>query len=423
MVAESALRQTTRKVALVPVYIGYDKVWELNSYFKELRGGQKQKESAQSLLKAGKLLTHSYGRVYINFGEPILLQDYANKHLPDWRANFAASPEPPEGFRAFVNRLSLANQRRINAAAVANPVGLAAIAMLASPQRAVSQAELIEQIGHLVWLLQGRPYSETFALPSTSPQEILDWAAPIARIVQVPHAWGDLMALADRDAVLLTYSRNNIQHLFAIPSLIANFFRTRGALTEDTVLVGCRALYPFLRSEFFLRWEPAEAGDVTRETLQVMIDHGLLSRGEDDRIYRPDVATPAFSTLSMIGRIMGETLERYSMTTLLLDAERRTQGTLPRERFENDCRLLAERMAVLTGRDSPEFFDKALFRGYLNALIEGGIVTENPDRTLAVDARIERIAERSLELLSDESRQTLLQLLSRRPVTPAAVAS
>ena len=37
---------------------------------------------------------------------------------------------------------------------------------------------------------------------------------------------------------------------------------------------------------------------------------------------------------------------------------------------------------------------------------------------LAVDARCERIAERSVELLSDETRQTLQQLLARR--RPAA---
>jgi len=75
-------------------------------------------------------------------------------------------------------------------------------------------------------------------------------------------------------------------------------------------------------------------------------------------------------------------------------------------------------MAVLTGRDAPEFFDPALFKGYLNTLIGMGLVTEQGNaegqRSLVVDARIERIAERSLELLSDESRQTLLQLLSRR---------
>lgn len=416
MVAESALRQTTRKVALVPIYISYDKVWELNSYFKELRGGAKKKESAADLLKAGKLLTKSFGKVQINFGEPLHLQEYADKHLPDWREKLRASPDKtPPYFKPFVQRLALANHRRINAAAVASPVGLVAIALLASPQRAVSQVELIEQVGHLIWLLKGRPYSETFVIPEMSPRAVVEWATPIVRAVTVPHPWGDLLALADRDAVLLTYARNNLQHLFALPSLIANFFRTRGAIPEERVLTGCRALYPFLRTEFFVRWEAAEAEGVARETIGVMLNLGLLARREDGWLTRPDVTSPEFSTLSMLGRVMGETLERYCMTAWLLAREHRSHAQLVRGRFEEDCRLLAERMAVLTGRDSPEFFDKPLFRGYLDTLIEVGLVSVGEGQRLVLDERIVKIAERSLELLSDESRQTLLQLISRRP--------
>ncbi|MGQ0501932.1 MAG: glycerol-3-phosphate 1-O-acyltransferase PlsB [Panacagrimonas sp.] len=421
MVAESALRQTARKVALVPVYIGYDKVWELSSYFKELRGGQKKKESAADLIKAGKLLIKSFGKVYINFGEPLHLQDYADKHLPGWRESLRESPDrAPRDFKPFVQRLTLANHRRINASAVANPVGITAVALLASPQRAVSEAELMEQIGHLVWLLKGRPYSETFAIPEMSPRAIVDWAAPIARVARVPHSWGDLLALADRDAVLLTYARNNLQHLFALPSLIANYFRTRSVLSEAVVLDGCRSLYPFLRTEFFVRWEPAEADDVTRETLQVMTELGLLTRREDGFLLRPEVTSPQFSSLSMLGRIMGETLERYCMTTWLLAFGQRENTRIARGGFEEDCRLLAERMAVLTGRDSPEFFDKALFKGYLDTLIDMSLIAVGDGQTLVIDRRIGEIAERSLELLSDESRQTLLQLISRRPgATPA----
>ena len=220
----------------------------------------------------------------------------------------------------------------------------------------------------------------------------------------------------------LTYNRNNIQHLFALPSLIANFFRTRLLLPEDFIVMGVRALYPFLRTEFFLRWRPEEIENVAKTWIEVMVQLGLLTR-EGDRLRRPDAQQPAYSTLAMLGRVLGETLERYCMTALLLAEERRTQHSLKRERFEEDCRLLAERMAILTGRDAPEFFDKSLFKGYLNTLIEIGLVVETDERTLAVDARIDRIAERSQELLSDETRQMLLQLLSRRKAAePGATA-
>ena len=422
MVTEAGLRQRTRKVALLPVYIGYDKCVEASSYAKELKGAGKSKESAEGLLKAGKILTKSYGRPYINFGEPIVLQDYADKHLPEWRETLTAESETrPESFSAFVTQLAYAIARRINSAAVANPTGLAAIALLASPQRAVSHDELIEQIGYLIWLLKGLPNSDRQYIPESNPKAVLEWAAPIARIATAPHAWGDLHVIAARDAAALTYNRNSVQHLFALPSLIANFFRTRGFLVEDAVIMGVRALYPFLRTEFFLRWQPEEIEAVAHEWLTVMTQLGLLAREADGRLRRPDVTSPAFSTLAMLGRVMGETLERYAMTALLLDEERRSQRLLKREEFEEDCRLLAERMAILTGRDAPEFFDKALFKGYLNTLIDIGLVAEREDNTLAVDERIERIAERSLELLSDEARQMLLQLLSRRKTPPEAV--
>lgn len=418
MVTEASLKQRTRKVALLPVYVGYDKCVEVGSYAKELKGAGKSKESAEGLLKAGKILGKSYGKPYINFGEPIILQDYADKHLPDWRTHFTPTSDTrPYNFPPFVTQLAYAIARRINSAAVANPTGLAAIALLASPQRAVSHDELVEQIGHLIWLLKGRPISELQCIPESNPKAVLEWAAPIARIGTAPHAWGDLHVIAARDAAALTYSRNNVQHLFALPSLIANFFRTRGYLAEDAVILGVRAVYPFLRTEFYLRWQPEEIEEVAKEWLGVMLQLGLLTREADGRLRRPEVTSPAFSTLAMLGRVMSETLERYAMTALLLNEERHTPP-LKREKFEADCQLLAERAAVLTGRDSPEFFDKALFKGHLNTLIDMGLVTESTDGVLTVDTRIERITERSLELLSDEARQTLLQLLYRRK--PAA---
>jgi glycerol-3-phosphate O-acyltransferase len=251
-------------------------------------------------------------------------------------------------------------------------------------------------------------------IPETSPRAVVEWTAPISRIAQIGHPWGEVYAITGRDAASLTYNRNNVQHLFALPGLIANFFRTRLLLSEDLVLMGVRALYPFLRNEFFLQWPPDAIEPVAREWLGVMIGLGLIERADDGRLRRPEVTSPTYSSLAMLGRVMGETLERYCMTALLLAHERKTQQRLPREQFEEDCRLMAERIAMLTGRNAPEFFDKTLFRGYLNTLIEIGMVSETGEKTLVVDARIERIAERSLELLSDEARQTLLQVLSRR---------
>jgi len=424
MVAESGLRSRARKVALVPVFLGYDKVFEVGSYFKELKGAKKQSESAEGLLKATKILGKSYGRAYVNFGEPVILQDHADTHLPGWRAALAANPDArPEGFSKWVRTLAYEHMRRINAAAIASPVGLAACALLAAPRRAATEDELVEQISHFIDLLEPWPGGTELMVPTPDAKAVLDWATPVARIQRINHPWGDLLAANGRDGVLMTYNRNNIQHLFAVPALIAAFFRTRGVLSDELVLTGCRALYPFLRNEFFLPWPVADCETVARGYLDKMLATGLLTRDGDSRLRRPEVGSDAYSGFAALGRVLGETLERQAMAVLLLTEEKKRSGTVKREQFESDCRLLAERMAVLTGREAPEFFDKALFSAYLDTLIEVGVVSAGAGGVLTVDARCERIAERSVELLSDETRQTLQQLLARRRTPAPAVGA
>lgn len=415
MVVESALRQKLRKVAVVPVYIGYDKVWEIGSYLKELRGAKKKKESVQGLLKATRILGQNYGKPYVSFGEPMRLQDWADDNIDDWRSQMGTETEPsrPAAFAGHIDQLSVELMQRINQSAVPGPVALTSVAMLSTPQKAIGEADLKAELGHLLALLKGNPYSADQVIPLDQPETVLEWAAPIAGLSRIQHAWGDVLVAEERSAVAMTYYRNNIQHLFAVPSLIANFFRTRFHLSEESVLNGCRALYPFLRTEFFLRWPPAEAEGQFKRWIEVMLQIGLLQREEGGNLRRPDLSSPEFSTLAALARIMGETLERYCMTTLML-AEQAGTGPFERTAFESDCGTLAERIAVLTGRNAPEFFDKALFRGYVNTLIEAGVLRQTEGGILEADPKIERMAERAMDLLSAEAQQTILQLLARR---------
>lgn len=415
MMVEAALRQRVRKVMVVPVHIGYDKVWEVGSYQKELRGAQKQKESVQGLLKAAPMLVKSYGRVYLNFADPIRLEDFADQHLPEWRETLTAeSEEKPAGFNRLVSELAQETMRRINGAAVVTPTGLIGVSLLASPQRAAAEADLIEQTSLLLQLLQGRPYGPDQHIPLTDPAEILRWSEPIAGLSRIPHAWGDLLLAEPKAAMRMTYARNNIIHLFALPSLIANFFRSRYGQSEESVISGCQVLYPFLSAQFFLRWPAADLEVAVRGWIEVLVRLGFLLRTGQGTLQRPEPSSPAFSRLVTLGRIMGETFERYCLSALLLSEERKL-GRFRRAQFEDDCRLFAERMAVLTGRNAPEFFDPALFKGYVSTLIELGLVVEQDDQTLEVDPRIDRIAERSMELLSGEAQQTVRQILARKP--------
>ncbi len=77
MTLRSFLRESRRPVVFQPVYIGYEKIMEGNAYIGELSGQPKEKESLLGFFSAFGALRQHYGRVALNFGEPIFLQTAA----------------------------------------------------------------------------------------------------------------------------------------------------------------------------------------------------------------------------------------------------------------------------------------------------------------------------------------------------------
>lgn len=65
---------------IVPVFVGYDRVIEENAYLHEINGGKKEPESLTQVIEARKFLKKIYGKIYINFAEPISLKEFTNQN-------------------------------------------------------------------------------------------------------------------------------------------------------------------------------------------------------------------------------------------------------------------------------------------------------------------------------------------------------
>ncbi|XP_068082182.1 dihydroxyacetone phosphate acyltransferase isoform X2 [Anabrus simplex] len=63
-------------VTIVPINISYDRTLEEDLFAYELLGAPKPKESATGLLKALTLLSGLYGRIYVDFSEPISVKQF-----------------------------------------------------------------------------------------------------------------------------------------------------------------------------------------------------------------------------------------------------------------------------------------------------------------------------------------------------------
>lgn len=68
MTIQALQRGLARPISIVPVYIGYEHVLEVDTYAKELRGATKEKENAGLVLRVIKKLKN-LGQGYVNFGE------------------------------------------------------------------------------------------------------------------------------------------------------------------------------------------------------------------------------------------------------------------------------------------------------------------------------------------------------------------
>ena len=81
MTIRSFASLSNENVKLIPIYIGYEKIIEGNSYLSELLGEQKKRESLLDLFKSIKDFKNFLGTVYINVGNPIDLKDFLESEL------------------------------------------------------------------------------------------------------------------------------------------------------------------------------------------------------------------------------------------------------------------------------------------------------------------------------------------------------
>lgn len=108
----------------VPVYVGYDRVLEERSYLDELEGGKKDPETLSQMIKASRFLRRRFGKIYINFHEPISLRELLD------RSGTPMQQMVGEEFDSFCRNLGFRIINAIDRVSVITPHGLVAGAIL-----------------------------------------------------------------------------------------------------------------------------------------------------------------------------------------------------------------------------------------------------------------------------------------------------
>jgi len=409
MTLRSFLRESRRPVVFQPVYIGYEKIMEGNAYIGELSGKPKEKESLLGFFKAFGALRQHYGRVALNFGEPIFLRSLLDEVAPEWQAATVEPEAKPEWLNRAVDELASRILEHVNRAAHVNPINLLAVALLSTPKHAMAEADLAAQIELCKAMIAELPYSDRITMTPLSPTEIIAYGEKMQWISRTAHPLGDVLGVDEKPGVLLSYFGNNVTHLFATSAWVACCFLNNRRMTRASILRLGRLVYPFIQSELFLPWTEDEFTHQIQATIDFFTTRGVLQSDADGRvIVRGPGQSDAAFRLRSLARVLLPAIERYYIGLALLVKNGR--HTLSAGELENLCYLTAQRLSLLHELNAPEFFDKSLFRGFIQKLRERRIVWADENGKLDFDRGLEEVTRDARVILSREIRHGILKL-------------
>jgi glycerol-3-phosphate O-acyltransferase len=409
MTVRSFLRAPRRPLIFVPVYFGYERLVEGKTYIGELSGQPKEKESVIGMLKTIPALRKRYGKVHVGIGTPINLNEILAAYDADWRTVSYEENDRPVWLNRAVDDLAARIMTNINAAACVTPVNLLALALLATPKQAMIETDLARQMELYAAMFRQAPYSADVVVTASDGASMIKYCETLNLLQRRAHPMGDVMQMSEENSVLLTYFRNNVLHLIVMPSVIACcFLNNRSMRTEDVQRL-CWRIYPYVRDELFLRWTEDELPAVVRATLEQLANRGLIENSANGAEWnRPATGTAEAVQLSLLAQVTVPILERYYLTISLL--VKAGSGRISQESLENQCQLMAQRMSLLYELNSPEFFDKTLFKNFIDLLRARNVVGVNAEGRLTFTEMLLAVSSDAQLVLHEQIRNSILQV-------------
>ncbi|VAW54698.1 Glycerol-3-phosphate acyltransferase [hydrothermal vent metagenome] len=410
MTIRAFLKYKKRPVAFIPVYIGYEKMIEGKAYLAELKGDDKKSETLLGSLRSILNIRGFYGKVSTSFGQPVFLNDILDEQNANWQNQTYDDKKRPHWLKPAVTQTSTLIMQHINESCAVNSINLIATALLAAPNQTMDEGELSRTLDFYSALIKHHHYSDFITLTPHSANKQIQHAENLDLVHRRKHEMGDFIYLDKAHAILLTYYRNNILHLLVLPSLIACCFNNTTSLKKETIKHYIKIAYPFLKTEFFLPWSFSQAEHIIDDILNYLNDCELIVSLNDTNTFgKPAISTEQHAQLNTLAQIVSPVLELYYMIFALL-AEHGS-NKLSRQRLEELCYLMAQRLSLMYEINSPDFFDKKLIANFINSLIELGYVTINNANKLELSDYALNEGRYARRLLDKNMQYNILQML------------
>lgn len=376
MVVQAWRRGAREDVLFVPISIDYERIIEAGAYERELRGGSKRPEDIRGLLDATRVLSSRYGRVHLQFGEPMSLCEFAEKR--DLPRNPSVALD--DRWRKGIQRLAYRVMREVSTVCSVTPTSVVATALLGYQNRGMSQSTLLELSNEVIEFLYDSLARLSSALqsPDNRSYAVLQAAQ---KLVEEGTLRVDRAGRADNEAIyrvpeeqriILDFHKNAVMNYFAQASLVCRALRRRGfgSVPYADVHADTRFVSKLFKREFIYRVD-VDYDTVLDETLAGLAVRGFLDVHESGQIEVRDQRS-----IALLAGLLDAFVEAYWVAASTL----RDLRDFPLWDRELSTRALERaRRAYLEGNITrPESASRTLVQTALQWFAEEGVVDETP---------------------------------------------
>ena len=416
MTVRGFLQYRKRPIAFIPVNIAYEKLLESKAYQAELAGETKKSETFISSIKSILSIRGEYGKVYTNFGKPVFLNQVLDHQHPEWMANEYNDKDRPSWLRDVIGSLSTDIMTHINQAVTVGAINLISSVLLATQKQSMDESELAKSLEMYQRIISALDYSENLNMTQRNGREQIAHAESLRMVKRRKHELGDIIYLDAKHAVSLTYYRNNILHLMALPSIIACCFFNRRTLSRDEISSLVLLAYPFIQKELFISWNKEQIAAKVHQILDDLVEQKLLlktDKASEISYSRPASNTIEFTRLNLLAKIISPILEVFYLTLAILSKSNDKAGEVKvtKKELENNCALMAQRVAMIHELNSPDYSDKKLISNFIDTLIHIDYVKVFDAEDLEYSEVFHRTDKRIRLLLPKETRSNILQMI------------
>lgn len=376
MTIQSHLRGATKPIAFIPTYFGYEKLLEGTSYLNELNGKPKEAESLWGILNSARKIEKVFGQVYVNFGEPVFLDDVlAENQAKDLKLNI--NDELPTSVIHTVDHTAHAILENINKAVVINPIALISLILLNADQHALTEQALLHRIESYRQLLKQLCYDPRMIITHLNSQEIIEYALKLKQVERYNQDGVEQIRVAESQKILLSYFSNNILHCFIVPACVAliieQMAEQKHNLTAADLMQKMQHLYPYLKQEFFLAWTQQELNQEVEKILAYFNQQDWIQM-LDEQIM-PSESPENLQALLALAELAKPSLNNFVLIQSLLQ---RYSPHLPLNLkvLEKMAKTVLQRAAHTQQFKSGYYFDNATLRSFIGSLDQQALLQQ-----------------------------------------------